>query len=333
MKALFYCTRAICSLSCSLWSAAQQLVLYSLKYISITKHLAACVLKFTNTAKSFASCALRLASTAKSFAACILKPASVAKQLGVKTLHYAGAIKHLLHKSLQRMHARVRAARQGFSLVELMIVVAIIGVLTAIAIPNFQAFQRRSRQSEAKSALTALYTAEQTFHSSWEVYTGSLVPAGWTPSGQFRYQVGFNDGEDGFCGTPANMIMSGNMINCGPAPGREYTGVEINPTEVNIYDLCGDMVGVDTAINGATVRCNFTADVAGNITAGAVDAMGMITTLADPTMGEVSAVVTVNDFQAAAIGDLLGEGMEGDYDTWSIDEEKNLTHEHNGAEF
>ena len=117
-------------------------------------------------------------------------------------------------QSLQRL--RSRAA--GFSLVELMIVVAIIGVLTAIAIPNFQAFQRRSRQSEAKAALTSIYTAEQTFHSSWEVYTGSLRPAGWTPSGEYRYQIGFNDGTDGFCGMSTFGIGNGNTIMCGRLP-------------------------------------------------------------------------------------------------------------------
>ena len=43
--------------------------------------------------------------------------------------------------------------------VGLLIVVAIIGILAAVAIPNYQKFQARARQSEAKIALSAAYTA------------------------------------------------------------------------------------------------------------------------------------------------------------------------------
>ena len=40
---------------------------------------------------------------------------------------------------------------KGFTLVELMVVVAIIGLLSAVAIPNFQKYQARSKTSEAKT--------------------------------------------------------------------------------------------------------------------------------------------------------------------------------------
>jgi type IV pilus assembly protein PilA len=51
---------------------------------------------------------------------------------------------------------------KGFTLIELMIVVAIIGILAAIAIPNFVRFQARARQSEANTNLKSLFTGLRT---------------------------------------------------------------------------------------------------------------------------------------------------------------------------
>ena len=82
--------------------------------------------------------------------------------------------------------------KKGFSLVELMIVVAIIGVLTAIAIPNFQAFQARARKTEAKSALTSIYTAAKAFHAKWETYATLFEAIGYSPAGDFRYVAGWD---------------------------------------------------------------------------------------------------------------------------------------------
>ncbi len=53
-----------------------------------------------------------------------------------------------------------RLSQKGFTLIELMIVVAIIGILAVIAVPNFQKFQARAKQSEAKTNLKGIYTAK-----------------------------------------------------------------------------------------------------------------------------------------------------------------------------
>ena len=65
-----------------------------------------------------------------------------------------------------------KKGKKGFTLIELMIVVAIIGILAAIAIPNFLQFQAKSKQSEAKSNLGAIFTGRGRVLRRAELSTG-----------------------------------------------------------------------------------------------------------------------------------------------------------------
>ena len=61
---------------------------------------------------------------------------------------------------------------KGFTLIELMIVVAIIGILAAIAIPNFLRYQAQSRQAEARTNLGGIFVAETSYFGENSRYSG-----------------------------------------------------------------------------------------------------------------------------------------------------------------
>lgn len=116
-----------------------------------------------------------------------------------------------LVKSLKR--------QDGFTLVELMVVVAIIGLLSAVAIPNFKKYQAKAKMSEAKLQLSAAYTAEAAFFSDFNMYAACLGYMGYDPSNEKAsryYVVGFKTTTAVHGDTHLSAVNSGLLATACP---------------------------------------------------------------------------------------------------------------------
>jgi type IV pilus assembly protein PilE len=69
-----------------------------------------------------------------------------------------------------RRQTGLRERKSGFTLIELMMVVSIIGVLASISYPSYRMFLCRSRATEAKITLKGIYTHEDTYNTEYDTY-------------------------------------------------------------------------------------------------------------------------------------------------------------------
>ena len=186
-----------------------------------------------------------------------------------------------------------RAHRPGFSLIELMIVVAIIGLLAVLAIPNFIRFQARSKQGEVKLNLKALATAEQSYYQEKGAYTECLRKVGFSPERGNRYHYSINSAADAEACNTVEMRDTG--------PGTTAAG----DAEVN----------ADTFKYGTGVGITAVAAAAATVTYTPVAPAGSSIVVVNNLVGITASYDPNSSFGASAWGDI---DNDSNADIWYI---------------
>jgi prepilin-type N-terminal cleavage/methylation domain-containing protein len=152
-------------------------------------------------------------------------------------------------KSNHQICGGPRRYTAGFTLIELTIVVAVAGILAVIAIPNFIKFQARSKQSEAKSNLKVIYTAEKAFFQEKDTFSPNVSQIGFGPNGArldqaFLYDIAFTPTSLSIHATPAVAGISGTqscVVTVQQVPGAPW------PPEVPPEPVCTPIPGAEDA--------------------------------------------------------------------------------------
>lgn len=126
----------------------------------------------------------------------------------------------------------IKKDNKGFTLIELMIVVAIIGILAAIAIPNFRNYQLKAKSSEAKVNLGAISTSEMAYYAENDEYltctaSPETINGGKKTTWVDKGAAGANFGEIGFApkDTTVYYQYSTTAVAATDSAGATFSGL------------------------------------------------------------------------------------------------------------
>lgn len=154
-------------------------------------------------------------------------------------------------------HARIPAFHQrGFTLIELMIVVVVITILTAIALPSYQSYVMKSRRTDAKNGLLDLASREERYFSVNNTYTNVPANLGYGATSTFPLAINAS-GQSYYSLNVTSVIAASGSGATAVPPGFTAQAVPIGTqaadTTCATYQI--DQLGTQTNSSGATPGC------------------------------------------------------------------------------
>ncbi len=187
--------------------------------------------------------------------------------------------------------------QRGFTMLELMVVVAIIGIMASLGNPTFRRMAAKSRKAEAKATLGAIYTAEIAFQTEYGGFGNHLERMGMDVGVLNNYSIGFPNARGACADQPVFPPRdAGNAV--GDKLNREFTPY---------FNAVPPALSPRTFFQRAS----------------------------SPSAQCELGTITDNTFTASASG-VIWPGLPEsasvtDHDTWTMDERKTLNNSHDGA--